>query len=82
VACSSACPTPGLHESYGACLRAKSLQVADVTAHKYNQGQTKALNAYVDARRAGLQPETVFKKDTDKAWRITEKTGVPFRADK
>lgn len=39
------------------------------------------INAYVRAREAGLQPATVFKKDVDAAWRKTEKTGTPFRAD-
>lgn len=81
MACSSSCSTPGVHESYGACLRSKALQVADPTAHKFNQNRTSEINAYVRARQAGLQPETVFKKDVDAAWRKTEKTGTPFRAD-
>lgn len=82
LACSSSCRTPGLHSSYGDCLRAKNLQVADVTAHKFNQHRNRELDNYVDARNAGLQPKTVFKKDVDAAWQITEKTGTPFRADK
>jgi hypothetical protein len=61
---------------------AKSLQVADVTAHKFNQSQNTQIKQYVRAREAGLQPATVFKKDVDAAWKATEKTGTPFRADK
>jgi hypothetical protein len=56
--------------------------VADVQAHKFNQHRTGEINSYVRAREAGLQPATVFKKDVENAWRITEKTGTPFRADK
>jgi len=41
----------------------------------------KQAENYVKAREAGLQPATVSKKDVDKAWRLTDKTGTPFRAD-
>lgn len=82
MACSSGCPTPGAHATWGECLRAKSLQVADVQAHHYNTGQHRQIKEYVRAREAGLQPATVFKRDVDKAWASTEKTGVPYRADK
>lgn len=81
MACSSTCPSQD-HESYGACLRSKRLTVSDPTAHKHNQNVYAQCDAYVDARRAGLQPETVFKKDVDFAWRQTERTGKPYRADK
>lgn len=81
MSCSSTCPAPGTHESYGACLRAKRLQVADVTAHKFNSGIQGQLNEYAKAREAGLQPQTVFKKDVEAAWKATDATGIPFRAD-
>jgi hypothetical protein len=80
MACSSSCRTQD-HRSYGECLRAKSLQIADVTAHKFNTGQHRQIKEYVRAREAGLQPASVFKKDVDAAWKATEKTGVPYRAD-
>lgn len=81
LACSSSCPTQD-HESFGACLRAKRLTIADPEARKFNHSRYAECDAYVDARRAGLQPETVFKKDVDYAWQQTEKTGTPYRADK
>lgn len=80
MACSSVCSTQD-HATFGECLRAKNLQVADVTAHKFNQNQRREMDNYVKARYAGLQPETVFKRDVDHAWKETERTGVPFRAD-
>lgn len=80
--CSSGCPTPGAHASWGECVRSKALQVADVEAHKHNTGIYRAQDEYRRARNAGLQPESPFKKDVDAAWAITEATGKPYRADK
>ena len=81
MACSSGCPTPGSHKSYGECLRAKSLQNMNVEAHEHNQSIYRQVDEYVDARREGMQPASVFKKDVDFAREVTKKTGVPFRAD-
>lgn len=81
MACSSGCALQN-HASWGECVRSKSLEVADVAAHKYNQAQNSQMNEYVKARYAGLQPKSVFKKDVDAAWRITEAQGSPYRADK
>jgi hypothetical protein len=57
------------------------LQIADVGAHLFNQSRNREVKNYVKAREAGLQPQTFFKKDVDAAWRTTEATGTPFRAD-
>lgn len=80
MACSSNC-TSGPHSTFGECIRAKGLQVAPVDAHMQNKAQNSQIKNYVAAREAGLQPKTVFKADVDHAWKQTEKTGVPFRAD-
>lgn len=81
LACSSSCRTQD-HTSYGDCLRSKSLQVAGVEAHKFNQHRTSEIREYVRAREAGLQPKSFFRKDVNAAWKVTDRTGVPFRADK
>lgn len=81
MACSSGCPTPGQHQTFGECLRSKRLQISGAEARDFNQSIYHQQDAYVAARRAGLQPETIFKKDVDQAWALTEATGVPFRAD-
>jgi hypothetical protein len=57
------------------------MYVAPVDAHMQNKAQNSQIKNYVKAREAGLQPRTVFKHDVDAAWRATEATGVPFRAD-
>lgn len=78
--CSSSCPTND-HQSWGHCVRSKNLQIADVGARLANASQTNAINQYVKAREAGLQPEGVSTRDVSAAWRETERTGVPYRAD-
>lgn len=82
MACTSGCPTPGLHASWGECARAKRMQVAGVEAHQKNKAMHKGLDDYVAARRAGLQPDGVFPAQVAKARKITDETGVPYRADK
>lgn len=79
--CSSGCPTPGKHSSFGACLRAKRLQIENPEARKHDQHVNSELNAYRDARAAGIQPQTIFKKDVENAWRISDAIGTPYRAD-
>lgn len=78
--CSSGCPTQD-HQSYGECLRSKSLQVADPTARKFRQHRDSEIREYIDARHEGMQPLTIFKRDVDFAREMTKSAGVPFRAD-
>jgi hypothetical protein len=42
----------------------------------------RVMDDYVDARNAGMQPEGVTAKAVAIARAETERTGVPFRADK
>lgn len=81
MACTSGCPTPGAHDTYGDCLRAKSLQVADPSARSHRHSIEQQQKEYVDARREGMQPQTIFKRDVDFAREMTKITGTPFRAD-
>lgn len=80
MACSSSCRTKD-HATYGECLRAKSLQVADVTAHQFHLKRNSEIKEYIDARNEGMQPQTFFKRDVDLAREVTQATGTPFRAD-
>lgn len=79
--CSSSCPTQD-HQSYGDCLRSKRLEIGNPEAHKFMQKQTSEIDAYVNARKAGLQPESFKAKDVLYAEKRTEQLGRPFRADK
>jgi len=80
MSCSTGCRTKD-HESFGACLRAKNLEVQPVEAHKFNRSQEQEIKEYGKARRAGIQPASLSKADVDVAWKLTDKLGVPFRAD-
>lgn len=82
MTCSSGCPTPGSHESYGQCIRAKHLEFENPEAHKFNQGVRDSQESYAAARRAGIQPKTLWQKDIKEAWKLTDKLGRPYRADK
>lgn len=80
MACSSGCPSQD-HTSYADCLRSKRLKISSADAHKENHASYKMVDEYVDARREGMQPQTVFAKDVAYARKMTDKTGVPYRAD-
>lgn len=80
--CSSGCLNPGTHSSYGECLRSKRLEIGNAEVHKFASKQTGELNRYVDARKAGMQPETTRAKDVLYAEKRSESLGRPFRADK
>ena len=85
MACSSACPAPGTHASYGACLRAKALQVdVAVPGTGYDPARNRAwdsrIDAYKDARRQGVQPPGTKKSQIDAAVRASDATGEAFVA--
>lgn len=46
-----------------------------------NKGVYRQQDDYMAARRAGIQPKSNAKADVDAAWKATEITGTPFRAD-
>ena len=71
MACSSGCPTPGVHASWGECIRSKNMQLnglqslgGDRTAQK---AQDKELNLYAEAKSAGLQPKSTRIADSRRA---------------
>ena len=82
--CSSSCKDR-THNTYGECLRAKSLKVAyaqehagkDATAQK---AADKNLENYAKARKYGIQPQSTRKADVDRAVRISEQTGSAYQA--
>jgi hypothetical protein len=74
VACSTNCPTQD-HESYGACLRGKNIQIdrlslqVNVTGGRSAQAQEVSKNASLDRyrqmRESGLHPLSPLKRDLD-----------------
>jgi len=84
VACRTGCVTQD-HQSYGACLRAASLRVGwaksaqglDYTAEKRNESE---LQAYRDARAAGVQPAGTRTRQIREAMEVSEKAGAAYDA--
>lgn len=84
MSCTTGCPTQNC-ESYGACLKGKSMRVAycnsaggmDYTAQK---AWDRELSAYKDARAEGIQPAGTKLQSVENARRISDATGTAFQA--
>lgn len=84
--CSSGCPTPGAHQSYGECLRLKGTRVAYCDSVNLRDAtRERKWNKELDRARSlmsqGIQPDNTFGPALDKAERVSDATGVPYRAD-
>lgn len=77
--CSSSCLTQD-HETFGACMRAKNLQLNPQLA---DTGRSKRwdreLQAYRDARAQGIQPSGTTMTKIRQADEISQKTGQAFQ---
>lgn len=78
--CSSKCPTPGAHTTFGQCMRAKNVRLGDVGGGGIAKGWDSDLYAYADARKAGIQPSGVDRASVDRAVRISETDGKAFQS--
>lgn len=78
--CTTGCPTPGVHRSWGACLRAKALQVGPAERDPRIAGD-RELRAYYDARMQGIQPKGTRLSQVQDAIEFADKTqvGDPWR---
>lgn len=82
--CSASCKTKD-HETWGDCVRSKSLKIAyaqsasgkDATVQKKAD---KNLEAYRNARKYGIQPKSTNPKDVQAAIRESDRTGTAFQA--
>lgn len=81
VPCSTGCPTPGAHKSFGECLRNKGIQIADVDARVVNNTVYRDQNEYAEARAEGMQPDGIGGQHVAFARKVTELTGTPYRGD-
>lgn len=68
--CTSGCPTPGAHETYGECLRGKSIQI-DRFSLSANQQAERAkdhtLKRFRDLAASGITAQSPLKKDVEAA---------------
>lgn len=80
--CTSGCVTPGVHSTWGECVRAKHLQVGDLKGHDVNKRGEADLAAYKAARDQGIQPSGIERSAVDRAVRISDAAGKPFDANR
>lgn len=85
MSCSTGCPTPGAHGSYGECMRSKGTKVAYANSAKnldatQQKKWDRELDAYRAARAEGIQPSGTSMKKVEDAKRISDLTGTAFRA--
>ena len=79
MACASTCRTQD-HESYGACIRAKGIQIGDLMNTGIQKAGAKNLEAYANARKHGIQPASTRPKDVQRAIQISDKQGTAYQA--
>ena len=68
------------HQTFGACLRAKSIRLGDVKGDGVTKKWDADQNAYAEARWQGIQPASPLRHDVDRAVRISDKDGEAWRA--
>lgn len=67
------------HETFGACLRAKSIQVTGPD-HQHFVQRAKVLGRYESARREGIQPQSPLTRHVSHAVARSDRDGVAYRA--
>lgn len=80
-ACSSGCPTPGAHRTYGECLRSKNLQSSLRVCRDSAKAWDRELAEYRSAVEQGIQPNSTKTKDIRAAVEASNKQGAAFGVD-
>lgn len=86
MACSSGCPTPGKHASFGECMRAKNVSTApgETTKGTYGYSREKVWDAelkeYGEARLQGIQPASTNLGDIRAAVAMSNSTDSAYDA--
>ena len=83
--CSSGCPAPGTHETWGDCVKSKGTRIgwansaAGVDLSKEKRWQA-GLQEYRAARKQGVRPASPLLSDVRDAVRISNETGTAHKA--
>jgi hypothetical protein len=67
------------HPTFGACLRAKRVQVAGPD-HQHFVDRGRVLGRYAHAREQGIQPQSPMGRHVQKAVERSDRDGVAYRA--
>jgi hypothetical protein len=76
--CRSGCSAQN-HRSYSECCQGLSINSGAV--YSRDRAWNKELDSYDNAVAAGMQPAGTSQAKVDEAVRISDATGVPYRAD-
>lgn len=80
MACRTACPTPGVHRSWGECARAADIQVGDLMNASGQKTWDRELGLYRSAREQGIQPASTRTADVHRALDASDKAGKAVSA--
>lgn len=80
MACRTACPTPGVHRSWGECARAANIQVGDLQNATGQKRWDRELDLYRSAREQGIQPASTRTADIHRAMDASDKAGTAVQA--
>ena len=85
MACTTGCPNPGTHESWGACLRSKNLKTAvSIPGKDYDRSNQKAwdrrIDSYKRARSEGIQPAGTSARQIEHAVKTSDALGTAYQA--
>ncbi len=75
--CRTGCKTKD-HASYAECLRSAGAQVAPMWTN--SKAIHSELASYASARKQGIQPASTKTHDIENAVRISDATGVAYKA--
>jgi hypothetical protein len=84
--CSSGCPNPGSHSSYGQCMRAKR-QMVGFARSAYGADKTRdnlherELSLYRDLRAQGIQPDGTGMDKLKFAEKMSSDAGMAYGRD-
>lgn len=67
------------HETFGACMRAKRIQVAG-PGHQHFVDRHRVLTRYANAREQGIQPQSPMTRHVQKAIQRSDRDGEAYRA--
>lgn len=79
--CRSGCPTQD-HASYGECCRAARLQIDKhgLQHRDLERRKDSDVEFYRSARRQGIQPDGVARRDVQRALDLSDRMGAPYQS--
>jgi hypothetical protein len=78
--CSTGCQTKN-HETFGECIKAKTVSCHDGASRASAKNWDGELNAYRDARAQGIEPDGTTKEKVEYATILSNEQGAAYGRD-